>query len=207
MDEKGVPDRFVLWCLDTEGMKLAPPALLLTAAPKELVKLWRRRNRWADRVPMLRAVKGDEAGAPGAVRIVDGNGGLDLCAWLPEGGNDADGQDRRASAAALLAQADVGGGGFAAVEMAGGNALELFVGSAGDIARHEPRPIWEIMGEHTDGALACAVAWNHPSRRALVQALATPGPLFAAVSRRFGVSARVLLDLEQLRDALDAREL
>lgn len=196
---------FVFWALAPEMMRFVRPHLLLTAAPAAEVEIWRLRNRWADRVPMLRAVKGDEAGKPGAQRVVDGHGGLDLCAWLPEGGYDADGWDRRSEADALLHDGPQVVD-FTPEEEAGANPLDLFVWTAGILAHRRQLPTWEILGQHTDGALAIGAAAGSPARRALCQALAVPGPLAAAVSRANNVSIRVVLDAQELRDAIDEQD-
>lgn len=180
------PHAFLIWTLAPDRVRLHTPTVLLTAAPVDELTAWRLLNPWAAMLPMFWFCDSVSVRAHGGELFADGT---------VDGPAGVVGFNAAAPRPARVAQCDAVDSPSqitAAVSVAAGIAARAGAGAV----------VWEVMAEHSDGALAVGVAAVRG--RAVAQSTMLPGPLNVAASTRWGVAVKVTVDHEQTRRELDA---
>ena len=185
------PDRFFLWYSAPESFHLARPAAFFTAAPVSELRRLFLRAPWIGDVPIVRFCN-ERTAALGSPRFYLSPPGDDLCAveGIEVWRKGFEGE--RASRLVL----DV----YGVVDPM--QRMQFTIAAAGTIASQIAGPVWELEAQHTDGLLAIGIAAVKQRSVAWAPA-ALPGVLNVAACARWGVSGKIVADLEQLRGELE----
>lgn len=152
------------------------PSFLMTAAPLSELRAWYGRNPWALHLPLLRFVKHDDKEPIGKRRHYLDERGLDDYVAVDGLGPNVALEDYRSSDPS--------------------ERVDVTVAVARSLAERCTGKGWEVLAEHSAGALAIGVALAKGT--AIAQTSSMPGPMTNAMINAYGVALRVIANAQEL---------